>query len=1022
MISLPEISVRSPVFAWMLMAAIIIFGSISFHFLGVSKHPDVDFPVVNIYFHLSGAAPEVIESQILDPVEDSIMQIDGVRNVNSTAQQSSGAISVEFEVDSDIDVVLQRIKNRVSQAKNLLPANLPPPIFRKTNPEDLPIMWVGLSSDDPNTRSIDMMIYAKTFLQNQISIIPGVGNITLGGYVEPALRVWLDLERMNRFDITSDDVLEAIKKEQIEIPAGQIQNEKHNYNIRILGETVSPDEFGKIRILSRQGQGANYKPLLLNQIATMEEGTADVRRLFRMNGKRALGVGIIKQHGSNAVQVANAVRVRLREIGPLVPKPFHLEVLADNTSFIKQSIDQLLFVLFLSALLTSLVCYFFLGSWAPTINILMAIPTSIIGTFIGLYFFKFTLNTFTLLGLSLAIGVVVDDAIMILENIVRHRELQKKQKEAAIDGANEITLSAFSATTAVVAIFFPIIFTKGIIGHYLLQYGVTVTIAVLLSLLEALTLTPMRCSTSLAMRDPGRHSIRFIDIIFSRIEQTYRALLQILLAHRWKALLVALVLFIVSLSVAHQLPRELIPPQDQGQLILRFKLPVGSALGVTDKIIKKVETYLLSLPEVSGFFTVIGGPEGDVVNQGMAYVNLVNRSKRQLSQADFIKKVRNDLKGRYPGVETIVQDLSLSSFGSSRGFPVEFVVQGPDWDRMTQFTDVIMQRMRDSGYVVDVNADVQKGMREIRIVPNRSKLAMHAVSVSTVTNVLNTLMGGYILNGMNEYSKLKRRYEIVVRLMAKDRTGLPDLRRVMIRNNRGQRVNLSDLVDEQVGPALLKITRLNRYRAITIYGNPAPGHTQQEAMKVSEKLARSELPQGYFIKMTGSSQSFRESLQSLVVALIFGIIISYMVLSSQFNSFVHSITVLTVLPFSLTGAFIGLALGHQSINIYSILGCFLLIGIVKKNSILLVDFTNQCRDIEKNVDNAILRACPIRLRPILMTSAATIAGALPEAASWGPGSEVMTPMAIAIIGGVCVSTVLTLFVTPCIYSLMSKLE
>ena len=1000
------------------MAALIVFGSISFHRLGISLLPDVDFPVVSVSFTLNGAAPEVMESQVLDPVEDSIMQIDGIRSITSTAQQSSASIAVEFDLGTDIDEALQEVNNHINEVKNLLPTNLFPPTLRKTNPEDQPILWLGLTSKDPKTPLIDMMIYAKNFLEDQFGVVDGVGNIVVGGYVDPALRVWLDIKKLNHFDLTSEDVLQAIKAEQQEIPAGFLDNENKVCNVRVLGETRSPEEFGTIRINSRINQGVNYRPTLLNQVGTMEAGTADIRKISRMNGQRAVGLGVIKQHGSNAVQVADAVKKKLQEISHILPPNFELSVRSDNTRFIKQSVNELLFNLLLSAILTSLVCFLFLGSWTSTLNVLLAIPTSIIGTFISFYFFNFTLNTFTMLGLSLAIGIVVDDAIMMLENIVRHRELGEKRRAAALKGANEITFAALAATIAIVAIFIPVIFMKGIIGRYFLQYGITVTVAVLLSLLEALTLTPMRCSRFLTVSH-SKGLTRIIDFVFKKLAHLYE---RCLLANRWKTVFVTFAFFIASLMVAKFIPAEMMPAQDQAMFLMRFKLPVGTALGVTDHKMKQVEDYLLKQPEVAGLFSVVGGFGGDAVNQGMAYATLVDKDKRNISQSDLIRKVRKEIHDLVPDMESVVQDLSLRGFAATRGFPVEFIIQGPDWDKLTNLTNTIMAKMKESKVVVDVNTDVQAGMPEAQISPNRKALAEHAVALNTVTNTINTLMGGLILNGQTEYPIDRHRYEIEVRLIDSERNKMPDFNKVMIRDNRGYRVPFSKVVDIKQSTGLMLISRLNRARAITVYGNPGKGHSQQEAMNFTEKLAKSMLPPGYMIKMIGSSQSFQESFYSLIVALILGIIVSYMVLASQFNSFIHPISVLMALPFSISGAFIGLKLFNQSINMYSLIGFILLMGIVKKNSILLVDFTNQCRKEGEDVYKALIKACPIRLRPIIMTSLAIVAGAMPEALSLGPGSEAMIPMAISIIGGVIASTILTLFVVPCVYSLFSRFE
>ena len=1064
--SLPELSIRRPVFAWMLMAAIILFGLISYSRLGISQLPDVDFPVVSISLNLPGAAPEVMESQVIDPIEDAVMEIDGIRNVTSSAMQSSGSVSVEFELNRNIDESMQEIQTKINQVTNILPVNLRPPTLRKSNPEDSPILWLALTSEDPNLPPIDMMIYARNVLFDQFSTIPGVGNIAMGGYVDPSLRVWLDLDKMDRYNLTSDDLIQSVRQEHLELPAGRIENSKKEFNVRILGETASPEEFGNIRISNRLMQGPNYRPTLISQVGTVEEGIADVRKISRFNGKRAVGLGILKQHGSNAVEVARLVREKLEQIRPLIPKKFTLDVRADNTRFIQQSVDELVFMLTLSAILTSLVCYLFLGSWTSTINVLMAIPTSIVGAFTAFYFFNFTLNTFTLLGLSLAIGIVVDDAIMMLENIVRHRELGETKRQAAIKGSNEISFAALAATLAVVAIFLPVVFMQGVIGRYFLQYGITVTVAVLLSLLEALTLTPMRCSRYLKVDHNPKGLALFMDRFFGFLASGYQAILRVLLRNRIITLIVTIILFVASLQLAKQIPAEMMPAQDQAMMMMRFKLPVGTALPVTDKKIKIVEDYLLKQPEVSGVFSAVGGFGGDAVNQGNAFVTLVDRSKRNLSQTEIIKKFRTELLeivnkdekkeadleaatkglshheakssqpppqevGKTPGgrgrrkgkgMEINIQDLSLRGFSSSRGFPVEFIIQGPDWDKLTGYTTQVIEAMKKSPYITDANTDIQPGMPEIQLIPNREQLAKHAVSLSTVTGVINALVGGAILNKEISYTKDNHRYQIELRLLGEQRDKPVDLTRIKIRNNRGQTVRLSEVVDQQVNPSLMLISRLNRSRSITVYANPAPGVSQQDALKQTEALVKSILPQGYTIKMTGSSQSFKESFQGLIFAMLLGILVSYMVLASQFNSFIHPVTVLMALPFSFSGAFMGLIILHQSINIYSLIGFILLMGIVKKNSILLVDFTNQVRAEGADVKDALLRACPVRLRPILMTSVATVAGALPEALSIGPGAETTVPMATAIIGGVIASTILTLFVVPVVYSLLSRFE
>src|SRR5665213_2760905 len=675
MISLPELSIRRPVLAWMIMVALIIFGGISFNRMGISQLPDVDFPVVSVNLTLQGAAPEVMEGQVIDPIEDALMQIDGIRNVNSTASQSSGSISLEFELNRNIDKAVQEVQNRIKQVQNLMPTGLLPPTVRKSNPEDQPIMWVALTSDG-SVKPMDMMIYARTILFNQFAIVPGVGDISLGGYVDPALRVWIDNDKLKKHELTSADLLMAINNEQIELPAGRIENSKEEYNVRVRGEATSPEEFGKLRIQHRTS-GVNYKSTAIYQVASVEEGTADVRRIARFNGMPAIGLGIQKQHGSNAVEVAKLVYKRLDEIKPTLPPQYKLEIRSDQTKYIKQSVQQLNFTLILSALLTSLVCYLFLGSWTSTINVLMAIPTSIVGSFIVLYFMGFTLNTFTLLGLSLAIGIVVDDAIMMLENIVRHREMGKSKFLAALRGAEEITFAAIAATVAVAAIFIPVIFMKGVVGKFFFQYGITVTVAVFLSLLEALTLTPMRCSRFLhsSHNNPG-WVLKKVDHFMNVLASGYQRMLRTCLDHRWAIVFSSLLFFGFSIMLLDHLNREMIPAQDQSLFLLNLQTPVGTSITETNAIFGQAENFLHTQKEVRDLYTTIGNYNGnDIVNAGNVYVTLAPIKERALTQHQVMDNVRSGLEKLLPNCKVFIQDLSLTGFSASRGYPVEFTVE-----------------------------------------------------------------------------------------------------------------------------------------------------------------------------------------------------------------------------------------------------------------------------------------------------------------------------------------------------------
>jgi HAE1 family hydrophobic/amphiphilic exporter-1 len=875
------------------------------------------------------------------------------------------------------------------------------------------------------------MMYARNTLKDRFSTVAGVGNIQFGGYVDPNLRVNLSVAKMKSYDLTADDITAAITSEQLELPAGRIENPQKEYNVRLLGEAASPEDFGKIRINQRAG-APNYRPLPLKDVAEVEEGLADLRAMSRYNGVKAVGLGIVKQRGSNAVAVADAVAQRVKEVRPTLPKGYNIDVRLDSTRFIKESVGDLNFTLLLSALLTSFVCLLFLASWSSTINVLFSIPTSIVGAFIALYFFGFTLNTFTLLGLSLAIGIVVDDAIMMLENIVRHQELGKGRVQAAIEGSKEITFAALAATIAIAAIFLPVVFMKGVIGKFFYQFGVTVTVAVFLSLLEALTLTPMRCSQIGGHEDPHNRKgmmgklANYMDHVTAKWAHQYQGMLRFCLNHRKTVMFSTLGFFVLSMLIVIPLRKELMPEQDQSQFLMTIKAPVGTAIQATDNLFKQAETYLKAQPEVAEYYSSIGGYEGqDIVNAGTIFITLVDSDKRKLTQGQFMRKARQELSDKMPGVEVFAQDLSLTGFSASRGFPVEFTVQGPQWDNILKYTHQIMDRLRTDGLATDINTDVQDDMPEIQIIPNRDELAAHGVTISAMGNAVSTMVGGYTYNSATQYPKEGHRYNIYVRSEDADHNEPDDILKVSVHNNRGANTELvpvDKVATIKKSTSLALITRMNRVRAIPVYANVKEGRSQQDVLDSIERYGKEILPDGYHLVITGTAQTFRESFQGLIFALILGIIVSYMVLASQFNSFIHPFTVLMALPFSLSGAFVSLYIFNQSINLFSMIGLILLMGIVKKNSILLVDFTNAKRESGLEPTQALLEACPVRLRPIIMTSFATIAGAVPAALSLGPGSETRVPMAISIIGGVLVSTVLTLFVVPCAYSLLTKWE
>lgn len=1020
--TLSDLSIKRPVFAWMVMTALIVFGSISFKNMGVSQLPDVEFPVISINVTWQGAAPEVMESNVVDIIESAVTSVQGVKSVTSKVQDGSGSISVELELDRDIDVALQEVQAKISQAQRLLPKDIDPPIITKVNPTQQPIIWLTLHGDEAKPRQL--MEYVQDHLQDKFAPVSGVGQVSLGGFVAPNLRFWVDKDKLLANELTVTDITNSIQKEHSELPAGRIETSDKEQNVRAMGEVRSPEDFNNIVIARRNGQ-ANYKPMYLKDVGYSEDGLDDIRRISSSNGKPAIGLGIQKQIGSNEVEVSHGVIKKWEEIQKNLPKGLELDLVINRSKFIEESIKELQFTLILSAIVTSLVCWIFLGSWSATLNILLAIPTSIIGTFIVINFLGFTLNTFTVLGLSLAIGIVVDDSIMVLENIVRYREQGKGKVEAAVEGARQITFAALAATLAIMAIFLPVAFMSGIIGKFFYQFGVTITVAVALSLLEALMLTPMRCSQFLQVKPRTSFFGRGVDSSFHWLAKQYQGGLVWSLKHRWFVIIVSLVFFVGSLFFNKILKHEFVPSQDQSMFIVNLKTPVGSSIEFTSQIVKKAEEFVMSRPESRRYFASIGGNSGQV-NQAFIFVTLKDPKDRpidpkrghRLKQTEIMADFRKELN-KIPNLKAFIQDMSLSGFSAKRGFPIEMTVQGPDWDTLWENANQVKEQMSKSSLMVDVDTDYQEGASEIRVIPDRVKAAERGVSIEDINNTITALIGSL---KVAQYTHNDKRYDVKVSLIRAQRQKAEDILALYVWNNRGELVQLKDIVTIEERPTAMTITRQDRERAINLTANIAPGKSQADAMKEAMSIAKSILPEGYYAQFTGSSKASQESNQGVIFIFVLGIVVAYMVLASQFNSYVHPLSVLMALPFSVSGAFIALWLGGQSMNIYSMIGIVLLMGIVKKNSILLVDFTNHIREQGKEVKEALIEACPIRLRPILMTSCATIAAAIPPAMAIGPGAEVRIPMSIAVIGGVIVSTFFTLFVVPCVYSLLTKFE
>jgi hydrophobe/amphiphile efflux-1 (HAE1) family protein len=842
-----------------------------------------------------------------------------------------------------------------------------------------------------------------------LETVPGVGQVQMMGYIDRNIRIWVDSEKLVATGVTVGDITSAVKNQHVTMPGGELDNGGLAFDVRVVGE--APD-LATLRNIVVRSSGLN--PVRLKDVALVQDGFQDVTNVARVNGEPVQAMGILKQPGSNAVGVANAIRASIANLQKTLPQGMKVDIIFDTTQFINESVDEIGLELGLAVILTGMVCWIFLGSLSSTMNVLFAIPMSLLGTIAILYFCGFTLNTFTLLGLSLAVGLVVDDAVMVMENIFRHGEIGKDRVKAASEGTKEITFAALAATIAVIAIFMPVAFMSGVVGKFFLQFGVTLSVAVAISYVEAISLAPARCAQMLRTTSHEARGVvgRLADRGFESLSRGYSWALGQSLRAPWLVLGTGVAVLVTAAFAATKIPQEFVPSQDQSRLSVRLNTAVGANLASTDVLARRAEQFLINRPEVIDVVTNVSSGSASFS------VTMVEPKARTLTQQQFASAIRNELNS-YPGVRASVQDLSQQGFGGSKGFPVEFSVRGSDWDTLVGLAGKLQQECAASGLITDVNTDYQLGTPELVVSPDRARAADLGISVNDIATTVSAMVGGVVVG---QYSNAGRRMDINMRLAATQRSRPEDLSVLRVRTPGGVLVPLSSVVMTKQRAELQQINHADRERAITITGNVAAGHAQNEALAYVQSLATS-LPTGYRVVMSGQSSQFSDAMSSLVFALIVGILVAYMVLASQFNSFLHPVTVLTILPLSVAGAMFALLFAGKTLNVFSMIGLLLLMGIVKKNSIILVDYATEIRNHEGlDAKTAMLRAGPVRLRPILMTAVATMMAAVPSALGLGPGKETRGPMADAVIGGLILSTALSLLVVPAFYVVADRLR
>ncbi len=1009
---LSDLSVKKPVVATMITLALVFFGIIGYQRVGIDLYPQVDFPMVTITTTLFGAAPEVMDTDVTDPIEEQVNTIEGVKHISSTSGYGFSQIVVEFELYRDIDSAVQDVRAKVDVAKRRLPTDIDPPIIDKLDINARPILWLALTGSQPSQK---LGILADEVVKPQLESIKGVGSIMLGGYAKREIRIWLDGKRLEAHRLTSADVSRALATKNIELPGGIVESVDREFTVRSLGELRSIDEFNNLIITYQNGA-----PIRLRDLGWAEDGTEPLRSIARFNRIPAVGLGVIPRSGANVVEVARGVKKKLGDIKKTLPQGVEIQISTDVSKFIEEAIGDVGYDVMFGGLLAAAIMFIFLLSLRSTMITAISIPTSLIASFGIMYYLGFTRNYMTMLALSMMVGVVVDNTIIVLENVYRHMEEGATPMTAAREGSGEIAFAAMAGTFAIAAVFIPVAFMGGMIGRFFYQFGVTVAASVIASLLIALILIPMLCSRFLRVERRDGKVHQFFDRSYSRLEDRYRRALAFSLRHRGLVVSVAILIFLGSLIILLNLKREFVPKSDEGRFIARIETPTGSTIHYTDERLRRVEELVLSLPETDSVFSAVGIGERKEVNKGFVVVNLKDRKERRRSQQEIMGEMRRRLKG-IPGFKAYVEDVSPVATGGRRGAPLQLDIKGPDMFKLERVSNQIVEEMMRSPGVIDVSSDLELTKPEVRVLIDRNRAADVGVDIREISATIQQLIGGQEVSKFKDVERAKR-YDVRMRLIRDQRMNPQNISEIAIRTPKGGLIKLAQVVrvEEGIGPNL--INRKDRQRSATIYADTTKEKSLGEAIAEIEALAQRLLPAGYSYGFTGQAEAFKESFQYLLVGLLQAIVIIYMVLAMQFNSFLHPFTIMLALPLSTVGAFGALYLTGDTISIVSMIGMITLAALVVKNSIILVDYTNLLREKGMERNEAVLKAAPIRLRPILMTAVTTMLGVLPVALGYSAGGEVRAGMGRATFGGMFASTLLTLFVVPVAYTLVDDLR
>jgi HAE1 family hydrophobic/amphiphilic exporter-1 len=1012
-VKLAEISIRRSVFAAMLIAALMVFGLFALPRIGVELFPSVEFPIVTTTVIYPGADPATMESKVADPIEEALQSLSGVKRMSSRNYEGVTTVILEFKLDVDGNQALQDVRDKVAAIERELPNGIDPPVIQKMDIGAAPVLSVALAGDLPIR---DLTKLAKDEVKQRLQQVPGVGTVDLIGGREREIKVLVDPARMTGFGLTVDDVIAAVQAGNLELPAGYLKTGGSELTIKTKGEVKTAAEIGDI-VIRGVGGGA----IRVKDCAKVIDDVEEARSASYLNGNAAVALIVRKQSGANVVALAADIRKILAQMEPdLTRRGINVAVPTDNSVFAEHAIKDVQFDLVLGAALTVLLILLFLHDLRATFIAAVAIPTSVIATFAFMQYLGFTFNNISMLALSLSIGILVDDAIVVIENIYRHLEMGKPRMRAALDATSEIGLAVLATTLSLVAVFVPVAFMEGIIGRFFYQFGITVSVAVLLSMLVSFTLTPMLSSR--LMRQGHGHKpgwfARTFNRAFGALERGYVVVLRWALRWPWTTVALAVLSLVGSLWLVTKVPGEFIPAQDRSQFAINVELPTGTGLDATVTTAEAIASDVRqNLEGVKDTFTTIGGGAQGQANRAEIQVNLTGRHDRPYGQLEGMQWVRDRMAGIDGVLVTVAEINAIGGESGMRSQPVQFSIRGNKLEELTTAAEAMRAELDKTGKFVDLDVTYRGGKPEVAIHVDRNKAADLGVPVVSVARTIRSLMAGDKISDLKEGSDI---YDVIVQMPDDLRTQVEGLANLKVRSTTGQLVDLASLVrvERDFGPS--EIERQNRLRQVVVLAN-VRGIALGDAQKLVKEAAERVVPAHLTTSFMGNAETMQESFVAMLMALGLAIVLVYMILAAQFDSLIQPIVIMISLPLSVIGAFGGIYLAGMTLNIFSFIGLIMLMGLVTKTAILLVDFANTQRAEGSTVVEALAKAGQVRLRPIIMTALATIFGMVPVALALGEGGESRAPMAVIVIGGMITSTILTLVVVPVSYLLFDRL-